>query len=1748
MPGDSPSEPDALRGRAIGLFRYLNALAELRARTVRDVSAYDAFFWLSELPCEKECYTPAWDGEENTDEENWVRIDKPAKPARPQPPVECEHWFHFASLDDVSAEPKLHDEIADPGWIPPPDDQDGDGPNTLPPTLQLSDHPHVITIWNTYLQAKWYPWRVECQRWEHVQKAYRKLFAIYQEQQRRGEQYELLIGVGVLVWTTSSGHKVRRPIVTARVTIDLERESGCIKIAPAVDGASFTVEQEMLEINDRPPIQDQRQIEDDVSSLESLWNRAVITPILKGWLNSLPSAADAEYRDILNCPDGATRTPQMAFAPVLILRKRGAQTMRDFLKQVVKGLSEGKPIPRGVLALCSEVEDSDGRYRVGSEGTCPPEEILFPLPTNDEQLAIVRRLCGRSGVLVQGPPGTGKSHTIVNLVSHLLACGKRVLVTSQTPRALKVLREKIPEAILPLTVSLLGEDAESRQNLEHSVQGILRHIGRTNPDESQRQIEKQVRERHTLQGRLADLRRRLREVREAETTVHVVPGTSYQGTAQAIAESVSHDRERLCWLTDEVAEDMEPPITDDEFRELTSLWGSCQYGLLAYTFPSLDALPTSDDLANADAACSRATRAVAQISRTTDVTIAQALLGLGRETLLQLCKMAQRFIQLSEWLAARTEPWIDRVRQEVCEGRALTWTSLESATSNTLKSLAASADKWGDAELTAPTRISRTQVLADATDLLSHLESAGTLGFWIFRAPVVKRCRYLWEDSRFGGRLCDSPAVLKSLLIHLRGQVALDRVWREWSVIAEAPNGTVRHRIACLEQHRDVLQAVLQLGSHVFAAQKVVGYQKPADNHEAAISSDWGHSLLRNARLAIALLDVRDAQAALAYIRATVSEASRTRNPHPIVSQLVDSVAKGDVVRYQEQLTSLSELQRERALAERCLSLDKKLRAFAPELADRMKVPETRAALAEHLDSFTKAWRWRRAEAWLERFAKEHSTDIADELHQTKGRLHKATQTLVALKAWQSCMGNLSSNPAQQGALTAWQQMVKKIGKGKGKYAETYRRDARKYMQQCRNAIPAWIMPLYRVAEQVEAEPEVFDVVIVDEASQTGPEGLILQYLAKQCVIVGDDKQISPEGAFVERSQTRTLMEQHLSGIPFSETLDPLTSLFDQAAVRYGNRIALREHFRCMPEIIRFSNELCYTDTPLIPLRQYPPSRLPAIQVRYVTDGYREGTSQQVINRPEAAAVAKAVIDCLGDTHYQGKSFGVICLQGHAQSQLIENMVLDKVGPHPFKDETTRLLCGDPYSFQGDERDIVFLSMVASAEGEARSAPLTRETFRQRFNVAASRPRDQVWLFHSIREGDLHPECMRRRLLHFYYNPDATTVNADGRDYESGFERDVAEALIRTGFHVIPQYEVAGKRIDLVVQDKERRIAVECDGDAWHGPDRYDADMARQRMLERCGWKFLRIRGSLFYANRARAIGELVNAIRAHGIQSHVMAEQDAGPRDWVQEVSGNDCMEALGTHAVDVADENIVQGEFFRDEQADDPEKIVAGTVSTQPPFTDDDCGAIVACLKNTKKPLKVAQLAWRTKIPTDNLERFLSTLIELGWIVRTGSNCDGRYKLVAVDLEIEPEVGIAIPTASKNAHVESITQAIPPAAVTPGADTLPEQPQPPQLPGARKEAQVPTIAPNNSAHRATESVQLSGAASKPPGLVVTAVERAAIKEAMEEAGRPLVMWLLAQRSGITEWRMEKILPVLVDEGFVRRIASADADRYSQP
>jgi very-short-patch-repair endonuclease len=183
---------------------------------------------------------------------------------------------------------------------------------------------------------------------------------------------------------------------------------------------------------------------------------------------------------------------------------------------------------------------------------------------------------------------------------------------------------------------------------------------------------------------------------------------------------------------------------------------------------------------------------------------------------------------------------------------------------------------------------------------------------------------------------------------------------------------------------------------------------------------------------------------------------------------------------------------------------------------------------------------------------------------------------------------------------------------------------------------------------------------------------------------------------------------------------------------------------------------------------------------------------------------------------------------------------------------------------------VMFLSMVC-APNEV-GAPLSRETFAQRFNVAASRARDRMYLVRSVEAHHLaEGDRLRRGLLAHFAAPFAGQAPeaSDAREAcESPLERDVYDWLVAHGYRVKPQVRVGTYRIDLVVEgDNDARLAIECDGDKYHGADKWTADVRRQRVLERAGWSFWRCFASTFVRRRDVALEDLANALAARGIQ-----------------------------------------------------------------------------------------------------------------------------------------------------------------------------------------------------------------------------------------------------------------------------------------
>jgi very-short-patch-repair endonuclease len=81
------------------------------------------------------------------------------------------------------------------------------------------------------------------------------------------------------------------------------------------------------------------------------------------------------------------------------------------------------------------------------------------------------------------------------------------------------------------------------------------------------------------------------------------------------------------------------------------------------------------------------------------------------------------------------------------------------------------------------------------------------------------------------------------------------------------------------------------------------------------------------------------------------------------------------------------------------------------------------------------------------------------------------------------------------------------------------------------------------------------------------------------------------------------------------------------------------------------------------------------------------------------------------------------------------------------------------------------------------------------------------------------------------------------------FERAVLRRLRERGLQPIPQYRIGNFRIDFVMSTSDgRRLAVECDGDRYHGAESFAADLRRQAVLERVGnATFVRVRSSVFH-------------------------------------------------------------------------------------------------------------------------------------------------------------------------------------------------------------------------------------------------------------------------------------------------------------
>ena len=110
-----------------------------------------------------------------------------------------------------------------------------------------------------------------------------------------------------------------------------------------------------------------------------------------------------------------------------------------------------------------------------------------------------------------------------------------------------------------------------------------------------------------------------------------------------------------------------------------------------------------------------------------------------------------------------------------------------------------------------------------------------------------------------------------------------------------------------------------------------------------------------------------------------------------------------------------------------------------------------------------------------------------------------------------------------------------------------------------------------------------------------------------------------------------------------------------------------------------------------------------------------------------------------------------------------------------------------------------------------------------------------MYLFRSVEISQLNKNDLKAMLIgHFQapFHQDPIRVRDLRSRCQSGFEREMFDVLVGRRYCITPQVPAGGYYIDLVVEGHgDRRLAIECDGDQFHGPGQWAADMARQRVL-----------------------------------------------------------------------------------------------------------------------------------------------------------------------------------------------------------------------------------------------------------------------------------------------------------------------------
>ena len=1310
-------------------------------------------------------------------------------------------------------------------------------------------------------------WIEEQKKIETVRKLFDVLYSKYLSLDRDSDTLELLVGNGIV---RVPNEDIYYPVLLKKVNFSLDVEKNLITVVDTSDDNFITQE---LYLNFLADVENVNldnvfKLGDKIieNNIHPISKNDVIKDFFREFIHNLnPRAEFTEDKKISEDDNIIT----IEWKPILFIRKKDDGKI-EAINNIIKDIEEGGEIPEYLAELVGIIENDKKEIE-----NIP--DILFTKEANNEQMEIIKNIYSHKAVVVQGPPGTGKTHTIANLLGHFLAEGKNVLITSQTRKALEVLKEKIPNEIQDLCISMLDDDSS---DLGNSVESISEKIAYLNIENLKNEYEEIERNRNELKEDIKNTKRKIFNIKSQESKPIIYNNESI--SLKEAGEFLKKNEKELDKIPGIVSSGVPCPISNEELDFLKSGYKKSiskeEEKEIELGLNKISDFWSLEEFKEMLEAKREIKSKIELLLKNRKYHISDEILHIDDKITIDLEKF-KKYTHIGNIIPDELKI-IEDWKKEACiagienSGDRKIWLNFIKDIRRLCELTNNTKDKFFKKDI-----VYKDMDVSTAKKLIISLKNGIERPGFFFNHRLRKAKREISDKITINKRIletlydCDLALEYTNLIelkentknswdLLMAGNTLMDKAISDKNSFKQLYSYTdeIEYLLNWYEREKkSFLYKLENAGFQRLNINRTEG--KPAYIDE--INQIFDFIPVLKELIAIAKVGIEYRKIDKKRIDYLEKIENIIRKNSPLGNEIKIAIEKEDIEKYSETLKKLEVLAGKEELYKKHKDLLKNIKAVANLWGNELE----KGLFNEKIENIYNAWKYKQISQTLKELVEKPYESLQEDLLEKSEELNKLTAELVTKKTWYNIVKFIEEkdNLAVSQALRGWKQTIQKIGKGTGKNTVLYKKHAKEKMLLCQKVVPAWIMPLNKVFDTLNPVENKFDIVIVDEASQSDISSLILLYMAKKIIVVGDDKQVSPSDVGVNIDKINMFRRKYIKGNVANDDLYGVrASLYSIVSTTF-QPISLREHFRSVPEIIEYSNKTSYNNQ-ILPLRDSSSSILKPAIVEYKVDGKRENK----VNKVEAETIVNLIEACLSMEEYKNSSFGIISLLGDEQAELIQNLIVKRISAVDI--ENHKILCGNPASFQGDERDVIFISLVDSSE-ENKTLRLVGDGIegatRKRYNVAVSRAKDQLWIVHSIDKNNLKEGDLRKELFEYIDSVKENTFEKtiDEHRVISEFENEIIKYLLEKNYTVKQQLRVGSYDIDIVAIYGNKKIIIECDGKNSNcSQEEIIINLAEQEVLERCGWEFIRVRASQYFRNPDKAMKELILQLEDKGI------------------------------------------------------------------------------------------------------------------------------------------------------------------------------------------------------------------------------------------------------------------------------------------